>query len=463
MLELIVRQAQIIRSEGITRADLGISDGQIVRFVPEIGEPARREIRAEGLHLFPGVIDVHVHFNEPGHTEWEGIASGSAALAAGGGTLFFDMPLNSIPCTLNAENLSRKLSAMRSASATDFALWGGLTPRNLEHLSELAEHGVVGFKAFMSNSGLPEFPHCDDATLYEGMKIAAGLELPVAVHAESDVLTTYFTQKLRSQGKTTWRDYLASRPVFTELEAIARALVLARETGCKLHIVHISSGSGVVLAAEAKARGVDVSLETCPHYLAFGEADLERLGAVGKCAPPLRGEAERDLLWNEVLRASVDIIGSDHSPSSPELKGLPQAPSARGEAGGGDDFFALWGGIAGVQSTLGVLLSEGWHRLGLPLEAIARMLADRPARRFGLEGKGRLEPGYDADFTLVDLRQSFTLRPEDLFYRHKLSPYLGKTFTGLVRWTFVRGQQVFGDGTISPVSNPTLIRPRRPR
>jgi allantoinase len=282
------------------------------------------------------------------------------------------------------------------------------------------------------------------------MKIAAGLGLPVAVHAESDALTAYFSQKLRSQGKTTWRDYLASRPVFTELEAIARALVLARATGCKLHIVHISSGSGVVLAAEAKARGVDVSLETCPHYLAFGEADLERLGALGKCAPPLRGEAERDLLWAEVLRGSLDLIGSDHSPSPPELKK-------------GDDFFALWGGIAGVQSTLGVLLSEGWQRLGLPLEAVARMLADRPARRFGLERKGRLEPGYDADFTLVDLRQSFTLRPEDLFYRHKLSPYLGKTFTGLVRQTFVRGQEVFVDGTISPVSNPTLIRPRRPQ
>lgn len=467
MLDLIVRQGQIIRPDGNIQADLGVSGGRIARVAEEISESARREIRAEGLHVFPGLIDVHVHFNEPGHADWEGIATGSAALAAGGGTLFFDMPLNSVPCTLDAENFDQKVAAMRAASATDFALWGGLTPTNLERLPGLAERGAIGFKAFMSNSGLPEFLHADDATLYEGMRIAARLGLPVAVHAESDALTGHFSQKLRSEGKTGWRDYLASRPVFTELEAISRVLILAQETGCKLHIVHISSGSGVVLAAEAKAGGVDVSLETCPHYLAFTEADLERLGAVGKCAPPLRSEAEHDLLWDEVLRGSVDIIGSDHSPSPPELKGLPRPPSPGGRGGrgggGGDDFFALWGGISGVQSTLSVLLAEGCHRLSLPLEAVARMLADNPACRFNLEKKGRLEPGHDADFALVDLRESFTLQPEDLLYRHKQSPYLGRTFTGRARQTFVRGQSVFENGKIIPVSDPMLIRPRSPR
>ncbi len=284
MLDLIVRGGTLVTPEGLQQADLGVEGGRIAVIAPEITESARQEVSAQGLHVFPGLIDVHVHFNEPGQAHWEGIATGSAALAAGGGTAFFDMPLNSLPCTLDGPSFDLKLSAMRSQSHTDFALWGGLTPQNLERLPELAERGAIGFKAFMCNSGLPEFPVCDDATLYEGMRIAAQLGLPVAVHAESEALTAHLTRKARALG-TSWREYLASRPVFTELEAIGRALLLAQETGCKLHIVHISSGAGVALAAEARARGVDVSLETCPHYLTFTEDDLERLGAVGKCAP----------------------------------------------------------------------------------------------------------------------------------------------------------------------------------
>ena len=445
MLELIVRGGMLVTPEGVRQADLGISGGQIVQVAPEIAEPARQEIRAAGLHVFPGLIDVHVHFNEPGQAHWEGIASGSAALAAGGGTAFFDMPLNSLPCTLDGPSFDLKLSAMQAHSRTDFALWGGLTPGNLEHLPELAERGVIGFKAFMCNSGLPQFPACDDATLFEGMRLAAQLGLPVAVHAESEALTAHLTQQKRQKGQTTWRDYLDSRPVYTELEAIQRALLFARETGCRLHIVHISSGAGVVMAAEARAKGVDVSLETCPHYLAFTEEDLERLGAVGKCAPPLRSRTEQDLLWNQVLQGQVDIIGSDHSPSPPEMKQ-------------GEDFFALWGGIAGVQSTLGVFLSEGWHQRGLALERLAALLAANPAKRFGLAQKGRLAEGYDADFALVDLGQTYTLRQEDLFYRHPISPYLGRTLVGVVQETWLRGQRVYALGKIEKPRGVRLLK-----
>jgi allantoinase len=240
---------------------------------------------------------------------------------------------------------------------------------------------------------------------------------------------------MRTSGRTTWREYLASRPVFTELEAIQRALLLAKETGCKLHIVHISSGAGVVLAAKARASGVDVSLETCPHYLAFTEADLERLGALGKCAPPLRSSSQQSLLWDQVLHGVVDIIGSDHSPSPPELKR-------------GTDFFALWGGISGVQSTLPVLLTEGWQRRGLALEQVAAMLSFNPAKRFGLIAKGQLKTGFDADFCLVDLAQSKTLTAHDLLYRHRQSPYLGRSLVGVVQQTWVRGQRVYAEGKI---------------
>ncbi|MCS7059255.1 MAG: allantoinase [Meiothermus sp.] len=443
MLDLIVRGGTLVTPEGLQRADLGVEGGQVAVIAPEIAEPARREVSAQGLYVFPGLIDVHVHFNEPGQAHWEGIATGSAALAAGGGTAFFDMPLNSLPCTLDGPSFDLKLSAMRAQSHTDFALWGGLTPKNLERLPELAERGVIGFKAFMCNSGLPEFPACDDATLYEGMRTAAQLGLPVAVHAESEALTAHLTQKARALG-TSWREYLASRPVFTELEAIGRALLLAQETGCKLHIVHISSGSGVALAAEARAKGVDVSLETCPHYLAFTEDDLERLGAVGKCAPPLRARAEQEGLWSHVLKGSVDIIGSDHSPSPPEMK--------RGE-----DFFALWGGIAGVQSTLAVLLTEGWQGRGLPLERLAALLAQGPAQRFGLTRKGRLEPGCDADFTLVNLEREHTLTSQDLRYRHAISPYLNRTFRGIVESTWLRGEPIYAEGKIRKPSSVCLL------
>lgn len=447
-LDLLIQGAHAVRPEGVVRADVGVLDGKIVALEPEITDPAREVIEARGLHLFPGVIDVHVHFNEPGRTHWEGLASGSAALAAGGGTLFCDMPLNSDPPLLSLQEFAAKLEAARARSHTDFALWGGLTPDNLEHLPELAEAGVMGFKAFMSNSGIPEFRSVDDATLYEGMKTAARLGLSVAVHAESDALTAHLTRQIRTQGGQSARDYLASRPVFTELEAIARALLLAQETGCKLHIVHISSGSGAALACAAKQRGVDVSLETCPHYLAFSEEDLERLGAVLKCAPPVRSGGEQAALWSAVLAGNVDLIGSDHSPSSPELKE-------------GDDFFTIWGGISGVQSTLPVLLSEGYRARGLPLEAICHLLAEHPARRFGFTRKGRIEVGFDADLTLVDLGAEFTLGAERLFYRHPQSPYLGRTFQGTVVRTLVGGQTVFVEGKINPEVHGRFVRPEK--
>lgn len=447
MLELVIRGGMVVGPEGVRQADIGIEGGSIVALEPEIGEAARQEIEAKGLHVFPGTVDLHVHFNEPGQEHWEGIASGSQALAVGGGTLFADMPLNSLPCTLDGFQFDRKLAAMQASSFTDFALWGGLTPLNLERLPELAERGATGFKAFMSNSGLPEFPRADDATLYAGMKLAAQLGLPVAVHAENDSLTGALAQQLRAAGRTTWRDYLASRPVVAELEAIQRAILLAQETGCKLHIVHISSGRGMVAAAQARASGVDVSLETCPHYLAFSQEDLERLGAIGKCAPPLRSAGERESLWQQVLAGQVDIIGSDHSPSPPELKQ-------------GSDFFALWGGISGVQSTLALLLSEGWQQRGLGLELIAAMLSDNPARRFGLAAKGRLAVGYDADLALVDLGQSFVLNQADLRYRHRQSPYLGMRFTGLVKATLLRGQWVWQEGRINRPTGVRLVRPQ---
>lgn len=446
MLDLLIKGAVVLTPQGEERLDIGVQDGQIVQLAAGLEVEATEVLEATGLHALPGVIDVHVHFNEPGRTDWEGLESGSAALAAGGGTLFGDMPLNSHPPLLIRKDFEKKRLAAEVKSKTDFALWGGLTPDNVERLPELADAGAMGFKAFMSNSGIPEFAKADDYTLYEGMRTAAKLGRVVAVHAESDGLTAGLAAHLQAKGQTSIQDYLQSRPVLAELEAIQRALLFAKETACKLHIVHISSGSGVAMALAAKAQGVDVSLETCPHYLAFTDADLEQMGAVLKCAPPLRNAIERDHLMQAFLEGQLDIVASDHSPAPPTLKQDP-------------NFFALWGGIGGVQSTLAVLLREGWELRRLPLLAIARLLSQNPAQRFGLAQKGCIALGYDADIVLLDLGQSYTLTEANLYTRHKLSPYLGQSFKGVVQRTLVRGRWVYAQGQFNPEARGRLVRP----
>jgi allantoinase len=428
----------VVSPEALRPADVAIEGERITAVGPEL-PGATQEIDARGLLVLPAVIDAHLHFNEPGRTEWEGAATGSRALAAGGGALFFDMPLNSTPCTVNAPAFDAKCAALWSASITDFALWGGLVPGNREEMAELADRGVVGFKAFLCDSGLPEFPRADDLTLFEGMGEAARLGLPVAVHAESQELT-----RARPSSSTA-RDFLASRPVIAEVEAIQRAALFAAETGAKLHIVHVSSGRGVVAGAEARARGADISIETCPHYLAFTSEDLERLGAVAKCAPPLRDAAEQNDLWGELLRGTVDLVASDHSPAPPELKS--------------GDLLKAWGGIAGVQSTLAVLLELGHHRRGLALERIAGLLAAEPAKRFRIGNRGRIAPGYSGDIVLVDLGASFTLRPEDLFQRHRMSPYLATCFRGRIERTIRRGETIYRGGKITAERGGLLVRP----
>jgi allantoinase len=426
MPDLVVRDATVVMA-GLPQADIAIEDGRIIAIGPEL-PGAVEEIDARGLHAFPGMIDVHLHFNEPGRTEWEGAATGSRALAAGGGTLFFDMPLNSAPCTVNAQAFDLKKAALEKSSITDFGLWGGLVPGNVPEMAELAGRGVVGFKAFLCDSGLPEFPRADDFTLLKGLREAARLGLPVAVHAESQELTAV-------RGGDNVRDFLASRPVIAELEAIQRATLLAHEAGAKLHIVHVSSGRGVALAAEARAQGTDVSIETCPHYLFFTEDDVERLGAIAKCAPPLRDATEQDHLWARLLDGDVDIIASDHSPAPPEMKS--------------GDFARAWGGIAGVQSTLSVMLDRGYHCRGMILERISSLLSAMPARRFRIAGKGAIAVGMDADLTLVDLSRSTELRPEHLNQRHAISPYLGSSFRGCVVRTIRRGETIFASGFAS--------------
>lgn len=443
-----MRGGTVVRNDGPREADLAVADGKIAAVEPDIEGAASEEVDARGLHVFPGSIDPHVHFNEPGRTQWEGFATGSRALAAGGASAFVEMPLNAYPPTTDADSFDAKVALARSSSVVDFAFYGGLVPGNLERMQELAERGAAGFKAFMSASGTQDFHSADDVTLYEGMEKAAELGLPVLVHAENEEITGELSRRRVSTLRTTMRDYLDSRPVIAELEAIQRAILFAEETGCSLHVVHVSTGRGVALVAAARERGVDVTCETCPHYLVLTEADAEALGSIAKCAPPLRPQEELEELWTQLLEGNVEFIASDHSPCPPDMKV-------------GNDMFRAWGGIAGCQSLMNVVLDEGHHGRGLPLEAVSRLLSGRASERLGLSEKGGLEVGLDADLALVDLDGISTLRKEDLLYRHRISPFVGRAFTGEIVRTLVRGNTVFREGRIVSEPGGKLIVPNR--
>jgi allantoinase len=446
-LDIILRGATVVTHLGETVEDMGIAGERIVAISPDIQASCKNEIDLKGFHIFPGVIDAHVHFNDPGRADWEGLDTGSTAFAAGGGTLFFDMPLNSHPPTLDVESFDLKLSQGLAKSVTDFALWGGLVPQNIEHLESLAEHGVIGFKAFMSESGIADFSRADESTLRAGMKIAAQCRRLVAVHAESDTMTKNLAAKSVAEGRTSIRDYLNSRPVVAELEAIRMAIDISGETGCALHIVHVSSGAGVALIAEAKGRGADVTCETCPHYLTLTEEDVERLGAVAKCAPPLRPADVQLRLWEQLNAGNLDTIGSDHSPAPASMKGDA-------------NFFKVWGGISGVQHTLPLLLTSPHFSKNRALQTIARLTSYNVARRFALPpAKHGIAVGAHADLAIVNLRDEFKVCAEDLLYRHRQSPYIGRVLRGRLHQTILRGKTIFQNGKLVAKASGNLVKP----
>jgi allantoinase len=432
MTSLLVQGGLLVDETQARLADILIDDGRVSNILPAgHAQRADETLDASGLHVLPGLVDAHVHFNEPGRTDWEGFLSGSAAAAAGGVTTVCDMPLNSHPPTLDGRALTLKLAAIRDHAYVDYACWGGVIPQSIEHLAQLKDGGVVGVKAFTCDSGLAEYPPLDSFALLEAMQRCAQLDLLLAVHAEDGNATQRLTDEARSSGRTDPRAWAESRPPETELLAVCSAIELARDSGVRLHFVHISTAEAARAIAFARAGGVDVSAETCPHYLGLDEDDLATLGAVAKCAPPLRRRAIRDELWQTVLDGTVDFIASDHSPCPPSMKDTP-------------DIWSAWGGINGVQTTLPVLLM-----LGLPLPDVVRLTSGNPARRLGLyPRKGALQPGSDADLVLLDAKAEWTLQPDMLRTRWQTSPFIGQAFRGRVTATLVRGQLVYRDRTI---------------
>jgi allantoinase len=381
----------------------------------------------------PGVVDCHVHVNEPGRTEWEGFETATRAAAAGGVTTIVDMPLNSIPVTTDLAALHAKLDASRGKCFVDVGFWGGVVPGKASALPDLVRGGVLGCKAFLVHSGIDEFPNTTEADLLEAMPILRDYGVPLLAHAELDL-----GARVTEPDPRAYRGYLESRPPAWEDEAIRLLVSLSRQTGCAVHIVHLSSASSLGSLRAAKAEGLAISVETCAHYLCLEAERIPDGATLFKCAPPIRGHANREALWAALFEGVIDFVVTDHSPCAPHLK--------LAELG---DFHLAWGGIASLQLGLPAVWTEACRR-GADLAQVAGWLSERPAAFAGLGGrKGRIAPGFDADFVVWSPEEPVSPRPDQLFFRHKVSPYIGAALTGRVDRTFVRGAVVY-DGAGHP-------------
>ena len=397
-------------------------------------EPSSVPVRDVGAAVvMPGIVDAHVHVNEPGRTEWEGFETATRAAAAGGVTTIVDMPLNSIPVTTNAAALEVKRAAARGKVHIDVAFWGGVVPGNARDLIDLVAMGARGAKAFLVHSGIDEFPESDKETLRAAMRALASVDAPMLAHAEL-VGGCCLTPATAPD----YRDYLKSRPRSWENDAIRLLIALCRETGCRTHVVHLASSEAIPLIAEAKAQGLPFTVETCPHYLTFEAESIPSRSPAFKCAPPIRERENREALWRGLLDGVIDLVVSDHSPSSPELKTRD-----------GGDFMSAWGGISSVQFSLPAVWTEAAAR-GVSLGDVSRWMSMQPAVLARLASrKGSLAVGCDADIVVFDPGAKFRVEERDVLHRHKVSPYLGKDLSGRVLQTYVRGVKVYDSGSFS--------------
>jgi allantoinase len=377
--------------------------------------------------LAPGLVDCHVHVNEPGRTEWEGFESATRAAAAGGVTTLVDMPLNSIPVTTDGAALDAKLRAAAGKCLVDVGFWGGVVPGNGRALGDLSAGGVLGCKAFLVHSGIDDFPNVTEGDLRETMPLLRDLGLPLLAHAELDLGAPSNPADPRA-----YAAYLASRPPAWEDAAIRLLVDLCRATRCHVHIVHLSSAGSLSLLRRAKDEGLPISVETCPHYLCIDAEAIADGATQFKCAPPIREHDNREALWRGLFDGVIDFVITDHSPCLPALK-LPD----RG------DFMEAWGGIASLQLGLPAIWSEA-RRRGATLSQLASWVSGRPAAFAGVaDRKGRIAPGFDADFVAWDPDAAFRVEPGALFFRHPVSPYLGQELRGVVRATWLRGRQIY--------------------
>ncbi len=426
---LVIKGRRVLIGSAFLPATVAVTDGRIGAIEPfDSARPAGSSVvLADDEVLIPGVVDTHVHVNEPGRTDWEGFASATRAAAAGGITTIVDMPLNSVPPTIDLPALEMKRRSADGQSHVDVGFWGGAVPTSMGGLRELSDAGVCGFKCFLVDSGVPEFPPLDAGQLEAAMREIAAFDGLLIVHAEDGPSIATAGGHSRS-----YRDFLRSRPPESEDVAIGQVVDAARRTGARAHIVHLSSGGAVDILSRARADGVRLSVETCPHYLALTAEEVLDGDTRFKCCPPIRPYHNQDRLWQALADGVIDIIVSDHSPSPPDLKSL--------ETG---DFFAAWGGVSSLQISLPVVWTQARKR-GHDLAQVVGWMSTGPARFAGLAAKGGIRPGNDADLVVFAPDETFVVEPAALEHRHPLTPYAGRELTGVVRHTYLRGEPVTG-------------------
>jgi allantoinase len=443
MPAVVIRGRRIITPAGSRPAAIYVADGRIER-VADFGDVPRGAdvVEAGDRVVLPGLVDTHVHVNEPGRTEWEGFETATRAAAAGGVTTLLDMPLNSIPATTSAEALRAKREAAAGRTWVDVGFVGGVVPGNASALRALAHAGVRAFKCFLVPSGVEEFQHVGERDLREAMPILAQLDLPLMVHAELPAPIEEASRSIGDGDRRRYAAYLASRPPAAETQAVAMLVELCEMTRARTHIVHLSAADSVPILREARDRQLPMTAETCPHYLTIDAEHIPDGATEFKCAPPIRDRANRNALWNALVRGDLDMIVSDHSPCPPSMK--------ERETG---DWFAAWGGIASLQLGASVVWTELRER-GLAVGTLARWMSEAPAQLAGLDRrKGRIAPGYDADLVLWDPDVEQVVEPEMLLHRHRITPYIGRRLNGVVEATYVRGELAY-DRRSGPVAKP---------
>jgi allantoinase len=431
----VVRSRRVVTPRGVVPASVLVRDGTIRDVRPAGGGiPDRVEVFDFGdLVVMPGLVDTHVHVNEPGRTDWEGFETATRAAAAGGVTTIFDMPLNSVPPTTSVAALAEKASAASGKCFVDVGFWGGVVPGNAADLGALADLGVPGFKCFLVPSGVPEFADVSEGDLVTALHAIAQIGAVLLAHAEHPASIG----SAKAGDHRRYATYLATRPPRAEDEAVALLVRLCRETGARIHVVHLSSAAAIGQIEAARAEGLPLSAETCPHYLFFAAEDVPDGATEFKCAPPIRDRANRDRLWEGLEKGAIEMVVSDHSPSPPQMKSR--------ETG---DFLSAWGGISSLQLRLPAVWTAARER-GHNIERLAGWLCAAPARLGAVSGrKGAIAPGFDADFVVWDPDTLFEVRPDSIHHRHGLTPYLGRTLFGVVEATFLRGEKIFERGRL---------------